>query len=289
MRTLSFEVIASIVLGLRDASEIAALRDALARILGPSALLAESRWLNRFGPLGPRAALARHREALDGLLIDCIRRGRQTPDAGRDDVLGQLLLSERADGPLSDRYLCDELRALLLVGYETTASALAWAFDLILHHPEVERRLLDDHDDDRYRDAVINEALRLRPPVVDVVRRLSRSLELCGIALEAGTNLMIAPLLVHHDERLYPDPEAFRPERMFDRPEAHAFVPFGGGVRRCLGAALALQELRIVIPVVLGALSLRPARAELEETRLYGTTLVPRHGTLVVCDGARLR
>jgi cytochrome P450 len=285
-RALAFEIIASIVIGLRGPSEIAALQDALARTLRPSALLARSRSLNRMGPLGPRAALARHREALDSLLIAQIKRRRLRPDAGHDDVLGQLLLSQGADdGLLSDRYLCDELRALLLVGHETTASALAWAFDLILHHVEVEQRLRADPDDDRYLDAVINESLRLRPPVVDVVRRLNRPLRLCGLQLQAGTSLMIAPLLVHHDERLYPDPATFRPERFFDRADAHAFVPFGGGVRRCLGAALALQEMRVVIPLVVRSLALRPARGDLEEMRLYGTTLIPRHGTVVICDG----
>jgi cytochrome P450 family 135 len=172
---------------------------------------------------------------------------------------------------------------LLLAGHETTATALAWAFDALFRNPEVLAELeasLDDGDD--YLDAVVEETLRIRPTVHDVGRRLGVPLETKdGLTIDAGTAVFASVHLLHRREQDFPDPQAFRPERFLgdERPSTYSWVPFGGGMRRCLGAAFAQFEMRRVLRTILRHTELRPATQEAEPYERRPVTVVPRHGT----------
>jgi cytochrome P450 len=179
---------------------------------------------------------------------------------------------------------------LLLAGHETTATALAWTFDLLLRHPEQLQRLRDglEAGEDDYLRATISESLRLRPVIPLAGRRLARELEADGLTLPAGTDVTPAIWLAHTRPDVYPDPYAFRPERFLDEPpDTYAWIPFGGGIRRCLGAAFAEFEMRIVLREVLGRCELHKATPEPERIGRRNITLSPRAGTPVVVGERR--
>ncbi len=166
---------------------------------------------------------------------------------------------EHGDG-LTDAELRDELMTLLVAGHETTATALTWTLERIVRHPAVLQRLQDEQRDggEAYLDAVIKETLRLRPVVPAVVRRLQRPMSFGGWDLPAGVHIAPSIYLLHRREDLYPDPVAFRPERFLDRtPGTYEWIPFGGGVRRCLGASFALYEMRVVLQAILRDVALQ--------------------------------
>jgi cytochrome P450 len=174
---------------------------------------------------------------------------------------------------------------LLLAGHETTATALAWTFDLLLHHPDVLERLTAaiGDGDDRYVRAVTTEALRLRPVVPVAGRHLATELRVDGHVLPPGTDVTPAIWLAHTSAGRYPEPFAFRPERFLDgAPSTYAWVPFGGGVRRCLGAAFAEMEMRVALAEILRRTTLRPASPRPEHAGRRNITLSPRRGTRVV-------
>ncbi len=164
---------------------------------------------------------------------------------------------------MSDREVRDQLVTLLLAGHETTATALAWTFDLLLRNPATLARLtaeVDAGEEDTYLRAVISESLRLRPVVPLAGRRLASELTVDGLRLPAGTDVTPAIWLAHTRADLYPEPYAFRPERFLeDSPTTYGWVPFGGGIRRCLGAAFAEMEMRVVLETVLRRRALSPA------------------------------
>jgi len=185
--------------------------------------------------------------------------------------------------PLTDGELRDELITLLLAGHETTATSIGWAFERLLRTPRALERLTAEarnaHSHD-YIDAVIKETLRVRPVVSEVFRAPTQPTELGGFVFAPGTQLAASILLVQHDPELYPpDPFAFRPERFLeDAPEPYTWIPFGGGVRRCIGAAFAQLEMRIVISAILARTRLRAPRATGEKARFRGVTLLPSRG-----------
>ncbi|HMJ04526.1 MAG TPA: cytochrome P450, partial [Conexibacter sp.] len=160
------------------------------------------------------------------------------------------------------------------------------AFDLLLHHPAALARLRDElagdgggGRTDAYLDAVVTETLRLRPVIDANQRKLTQPRTLAGWELPAGVNVYPAIAVVHRREDLYPRAGAFRPERFLDgRAESYAWLPFGGGIRRCIGAALAQAEMAEVIRVVVERVELRPQRDRPEPVVMRGVTLVPRHG-----------
>ena len=224
-------------------------------------------------------------------IIETIRERRADPGvAERSDILSLLIRAQRQDGTsLNDEELCDELLTLLLAGHETTATALAWTFDLVLHDAEVLQRLQAAELDDTYLDAVIKEALRLRPVIPQVGRRLTQPMTLGGIDLPEGVIAVPNIVLTHRRPDVYPDPLAFRPERFVGRrTDPYAWLPFGGGTRRCLGAAFALTEMRVVLRTVLTSTRLRAARPGLEPVQRRIVTLAPRHGTRVLLEQRRL-
>jgi cytochrome P450 len=172
-----------------------------------------------------------------------------------------------------------------VAGHETTATALAWAFERMLRHPRVLERLRADLDagDSRYLDAAIKESLRLRPVVPITARKLSAPLVVGGRRYASGTVLMPCIFLLHRNPEVYEKPDEFRPERFLDgQPATYAWIPFGGGVRRCLGASFALLEMRIVIEAVLRHLDLRPAERRDERIVRRAFTLSPKRGARVV-------
>lgn len=223
----------------------------------------------------------------DELLYEEIARRRRDADLEeRNDVLSLLLRARDEDGePMTDAELRDELMTMLAAGHETTATALAFAFDLLLRHPEVLARLraeLAGGAEDDYMNAVVTESLRLRPVIDAAERTLTKPRVIGGYELPAGIRVYPAIVLVQRREDLYPQAEKFRPEHFLDEgAESYAWIPFGGGIRRCIGAALAQAEMAEVIRTVLSRVELRTLRADPEPVVLRGITPVPQHGTPV--------
>jgi cytochrome P450 len=225
--------------------------------------------------------------AVDELIYAEIAERRSLADsAERDDVLTLLLGARHEDGsPMADVELRDELMTLLTAGHETTATGLSWAFERLLRTPRVMARLLDSLDDDEYLDAVVKETLRVRPVVVDVARLLRSDIELGPWRLPAGTLVLPAIAAVHQRPDLYPSPDEFRPERFLDgAAESYAWIPFGGGVRRCIGASFAQVEMRVVLREVLRRVRLRAPSARDERAQVRHVTVVPARGCRVVVE-----
>jgi cytochrome P450 len=283
---ITMEVIIRAVFGITDPTRVAELQRLLPRLSSPSPFLLLMQ--KDLGPHSPWGRFVRLRDRVDRLLYDEIDRRRREP--GGDDILA-LLLSARdeAGEPLSDRELRDQLITLLLAGHETTATSIGWAFERLLRTPAALARLtkeVEDGESAEYLDAVIKETLRVRPLVSEVFRAPAVPVELGGYRFEPGTQMAVSILLVQYDPELYaPDPQEFRPERFLEgAPEPYTWVPFGGGVRRCLGAAFATLEMRVVISAVLSRAVLRAPRARGEKTRFRGVTLLPSRGGEAVVD-----
>jgi cytochrome P450 len=185
---------------------------------------------------------------------------------------------------MTDAELRDELLTLLTAGHETTATGLSWAFERLTRTPRVMDKLLDSLDDDEYVDAVVKETLRIRPVVVDVARKLTRDTEVAGYQLPAGTLVLPAIAAVHAHPGHYPNPAEFRPERFLDgeAAEPYTWIPFGGGVRRCIGASFAQVEMRVVMREVLRRVRLRAASERPERPHVQHVTVVPSRGARVV-------
>jgi cytochrome P450 len=238
------------------------------------------------GSRGPWARFIRSREALDALVYEeiALRRAESDGDA-RDDVLSLLMRAQHDDGsPLTDRELRDELVTVVGAGHETTATALAWAVERLVRHPAAMERLRAD-EDGTYTDAVIRETLRSRPVIVDVARKLTAPLRIAGYDLPAGTLVLASITGLHAREDLYPDADAFRPERFLgDPPRTYTWIPFGGGVRRCLGAAFAQEEMRVFLREIATRADLRPASQAAERPRMRNVTIAPEHEARVVLE-----
>jgi cytochrome P450 len=283
MRVLTFEVILRIVFGLEDEARLAELGELLRRLLALG-----SSWLvlpfmqHDLGPLSPWGRFVRLKAQIDQFLVREVRERRADPSLGtRDDVLSQLLQARDEDGnQLTDEELRDELMTLLVAGHETTATALAWCFDLVLRRPDLVGEVARST---KLADAVIRETLRLRAPFRLVSRRLVAPLQVGPYTLPAGVAVGVNVYLTHRRPEVYPDPEAFRPERFMER-QPDAWVPFGGGVRRCLGASFAIFEMGVVLRTVLAGAHLRPASPEPDRISLHAVILVPRNGVKVVRD-----
>jgi cytochrome P450 len=177
---------------------------------------------------------------------------------------------------------------LLVAGHETTATAMAWTLERITRHPDVLRRLVDERDEDgAYLDAVIKETLRLRPVVPAVARRLQVPMEFGGWNLPAGVNIAPSIYLLHRRPDLYPDPTAFKPERFLERtPGTYEWIPFGGGIRRCLGASFALMEMKVVLQSVLRNVTLQPDTSRSESTSRRAITFAPSRGGRIALRAA---
>ncbi|HEX4564598.1 MAG TPA: cytochrome P450 [Solirubrobacteraceae bacterium] len=293
MQALTLEVILRAVFGVSGSERAVRLRELLPRLVGQTAStglqlrVLIARRLRRSDPLESVQRLMRE---IDDLLLAEISERRSDPALPeREDILSLLIGGRFADGgAMDDRELRDQLLTLLLAGHETTATALAWTFDLLLRHPRELQRLLaeleetDGDIDGEYMRAVVAESLRLRPVVPLAGRRLTAELPTGKWTLPAGTDVTPSIWLTHMREDTYPEPKAFRPERFLDEPPStYAWIPFGGGIRRCLGAAFAEFEMRVVLATVLRSLELEPVGAAPERIARRNVTFSPRTGTRV--------
>jgi cytochrome P450 len=294
MQAITLEVILRAVFGVEDASRRRRLRDGLVEILGATASPAAVGFIT---PATRRLPMYRRlnelRERTDAVLFAEIAERRRDPGAGeRDDILSMLVSARFEDGSaMDDGELRDQLMTLLLAGHETTATGLAWAFDLLLHRRDALDRLRGEIQagEREYLDAVVNESLRVRPVVPFTGRELRAGAELGGYELAAGTVVMAAIYLAHTRADLYPEPYAFRPERFLgdNAPENFAWIPFGGGTRRCIGAAFAQFEMGVVVETVLRSVDLRAASPALERPVRRNVTLSPANGTRAIVTGRR--
>lgn len=287
MQAITLEVIVRLVFGAKRESMRRALRRALGDLMdatGRSVAFQVPALRRDLGPWRPWSRLQSQIEAVDRLIYEQIAERRRSPATSGADVLGMLIDARREDGTaLSDTQLRDELVTVLAAGHETTATALSWTFDLLLNHPSAMDRLREEVRDGNaaYADAVVREALRLRPVIPLVARRLTRPWRLGGRELPAGSVVSPSVYLMHRRPDVYPDPYAFRPERFLDsKPGTYTWLPFGGGRRRCIGAAFAQLEMRVVIQEVVRVLDLEPTGGRQSFAR-RSITIAPSQGTPV--------
>jgi len=238
------------------------------------------------GRFAPWAQFQRARAALDEFIYEEIDLRRSDEAAAeREDVLSLLLRARHDDGSsMGDEELRDELLTVVGAGHETTATALAWAMERLLRNPSVLRRLRESiaAGEDDYLDATIKETLRARPVILDVARKLAGPATVGGYALERGAFVMPAIAALHYREDLFPDPDEFRPERFLEgATENYAWIPFGGGVRRCIGAAFAEYEMRVVLRAILERAELRAPDPKPEKVKVRNITLAPGKGCRV--------
>lgn len=286
MQAITLEVIMRVVFGVEDPRRGERLAEALRRQLKllSSRLAVLGLMLTADGAGHGRGPLWREihqaRDQADRLIYEQIARARAGMRRQGGDVLSMLLAARDEHGrPLSDAELRDELVTLLIAGHETTATALAWALERITREPRVLERLQQDPADERYLDAVIRETLRLRPVVPAVARRLAAPMRFGEWLLPAGVHIAPSIYLLHRRGDLYEQPLRFIPERFLERsPGTYEWIPFGGGVRRCLGASFALMEMRVVLGEILGSVRLRASAGGGEGVLRRGVTFAPARG-----------
>jgi cytochrome P450 family 110 len=252
------------------------------------------------GAWSPWGKFLRDRSALDELLYAEIAERREQPNSDRIDILSLLMSARDEEGnSMSDIELRDELITLLLAGYETTATAMAWALYWTHQKPEVLEKLLQELDTlgespDAmsifrlpYLTAVCNETLRIHPvAMLTFPRVVQEPVEILGHLLEPDTTVVGCLYLVHQREDLYPEPKLFKPERFLERQfTPYEFIPFGGGARRCLGEALAMFEMKVVLATILSRYQLALADTQPEIPRRRGVTLAPERGVKMVITG----
>ncbi len=241
------------------------------------------------GPFSPWRRFLRARAELDEFIYEeiALRRG-EAGDEERDDVLSLLLRARDDDGnPMSDEELRDELLTVVGAGHETTATALAWAMERLLRSPRALGRLRESigADEDEYLDATVKETLRTRPVIPDVARKLTAPISIAGYELPAGSFVLPAIAALHYREDIFPDSQEFRPERFLGtKVDNYAWIPFGGGVRRCVGAAFAEYEMRLVLREFVARARLRADDPRPEGVRIRNITLAPAKGTRVVLE-----
>jgi cytochrome P450 len=293
-RAITLEVILRAVFGV-EAQRMGRVRAAVSGLLAPvhplTVLLMALRRPSRERPTG---AFGRALDSLDAVIYEELARRRARADlAQRSDILSLLMQARDEDGqPMTDAELRDELVTLLLAGHETTATSVAWAIERLVRHPHKLARLVAEIDaqgegGEQYMTAVVNETLRVRPVVPIVVRMLQDELQVGPYRLPAGTRVTPSIYLTNRNPRSYADPEAFRPERYLESgPETFSWIPFGGGIRRCIGAAFAQLEMKLILRTVLSELEPALPRGRRwragEWNRRRAITLVPAAGARVV-------
>ncbi len=303
-RLITLEVILRAVFGV-EAERMEPLKAAIADLFEPVNVLAVLRAvMSRPSGERPTGAIGRALDRLDALIYAEIERRRSERDVEqRADILSLLLLARDEDTPdggtggqaMSDAELRDELVTLLLAGHETTATSVAWALERLVRHPDKLARLTAEIDaagaggGEEYMTAVVNETLRVRPVVPLVVRMLTQELQVGSFVLPAGTRVVPSIYLTNRNPRVYEDPKEFRPERFLDAAtETFSWIPFGGGIRRCIGASFAQLEMKVILRTMLGELRPRVpdgrGRGRGELVRRRAITLVPARGASVVWE-----
>jgi cytochrome P450 family 135 len=290
MQALTLEIILRAVFGLTEGERIERLRCELRSLLdvlsNPRTILLPvlmgPERLARFGPF--RRFLGR----VDRLLYDEIADRRQMSDLDeRADIMSLLLRARDAESgePMGDVELRDELLTLLAAGHETTATALSWAVERLARHPDKLSRLKEEvrAGQTEYLEAVVIETLRLRPVISLVARRLTEPVQIGDWRLPAGVTVAPSIYLVHRRQDIYPDPGSFEPERFLGRaPGTYTWIPFGGGVRRCLGGSFAQFEMSVVLSELVKRWEIEPARPASEPVLRRAITETPRRDAEVV-------
>jgi cytochrome P450 family 110 len=308
MQSITLDVILRAIFGVDDAATFTRVRERVERFVlqanGPVApFIALRPFQIDLGGWTPWGRFRRNREAIRVVLLEEIARRRREGTAGRTDILSLLVDARDEHGEaMTDPELLDEMFTLLMAGHETTATSLAWVFWHLLRHPDVlakmrteiaqvvgEGRVEPQHLPKlEYLDAVTKESARLTPVVTNVVRRLHAPARIGGIDLLPGVSVSASIYGTHHRADLWPDPERFEPERFLAaRPSPNTFFPFGGGVRRCLGAAFATYELKIVLAEVVQRVDLRIAPGYRMRPVLRAITIAPSRGMPVVVERRR--
>jgi cytochrome P450 len=299
MQAITLDVIMSGIFGIADrpvrGSVEHRLRSTIKRLTAlstsPLAKLGELTNSGHEEPVGlTRSGVA----LLDRATFPVIAARRRADDLDeRADILSLLLRATTEDGELlSDRELRDELLTLVLAGFETTANSLAWTWERLLRTPAAHERLREavrcGEQADEHVEATIVEGMRSRPVIPIVGRRVTVPWQLGEYVVPAQTAISVSILLVHHREDLYPEPFAFRPERWLDRkPGTYEWLPFGGGTRRCLGAALAMAEQRVVLTAMARRLDLEADRPDPEHAHHRNVTMIPARGARAVLRARR--
>jgi cytochrome P450 len=308
MQNVSLEVILNVVFGLHEGERFHQLKSRIVTLLNgfKSPLTSGSLFFpalqKDLGAWSPWGSFVRKQQRINQLLVAEIRERRQQHDSSRSDILSLLLEARDEEGePMTDEQLRDELMTLLLAGHETTATAIAWALYWVHRFPEVHSQLLQELDSLGnsptpteifrlpYLTAVCNETLRIYPvAVLTVPRAVKEPVELMGYHLEPGTRVYGCIYLTHHRPDLYPEPEEFKPERFLQRQfSPYEFIPFGGGIRRCIGEALALFEMKLVLATIMSRYELTLAQQEPERPQRRGVTFAPTTGVRMMLQSRR--
>ena len=291
MQALTLEIILRTVFGVdgAEAGKLADLRESLRDFLD---MTTNPRFLAPLLIVGPKrvrgvSPFRRRIDRVDELIYREIAERRQAEDLEeRDDVLSMMIGATHEDGsPMSDVEIRDELLTLLVAGHETTATSLAWAVERLVRSPDKLERLRAEVGEgrDEYLTATIQETLRLRPVISIVLRKLTEAVEIGGYELPAGVSVAPSVYLVHRNPEIYPEPDRFLPERFLDNPPGtYTWIPFGGGVRRCLGASFAQFEMAVVLKELVKRHQIRPANPKPERVFRRAITETPRHDAEVV-------
>lgn len=237
------------------------------------------------GARSPGGRLARLRGRIDAILDDLIAKAKADPQLEeRSDILAMLVQARHENGDaMSNQEIRDQLVTMLGAGHETTAHQLSWAVERLARHPEVTARMIDEIDagGKAYREAVIREVQRVRPVIYFAGRTVMKQegYELAGYTLPRRTMIILPGVLTHADPGLFPEPEVFRPERFLDtKPATYEWIPFGGGIRRCIGATFAHLEMDIILRVLLERRSIAPTTAQGERSLFRGVAFAPADG-----------
>ena len=300
MQAVTLNVIMAGVFGIESSpprgSAERKMRDTIRRLLlastNPTYQLIELQNAARTEPRGVLKALL---GIVDRQIYAVIRARRAaSPADGRHDVLSLLLEARDENGePLTDHELRDELMSLVLAGHETTANSLAWTFERMLRTPAAYDRLREvvrAHDPavDEHLDATIHEGMRVRPVIPFIVRMVKRRWEFGEYVVPARTPVAVSIIALHHRSDVYPEPHAFRPERFLDhKPGTYTWIPFGGGIRRCLGATLAMAEQRVVLQAITARTDMIAPDPKPERPRQRNVTMIPNRGGRVVVEYKR--
>jgi cytochrome P450 len=287
MQRITLRAILRAVFG-AEGARLQALEELVPRwtALGPRVAL--SPWIRKdLGPRSPWGAFIRRRAELDVILDELIEVAKADPDLQeRVDVLALMVQARHEDGsPMSNAEIRDELVTMIVAGHETSAHSLSWTVERLRRHPQLLERLVAEVDEGgkELREATIREVLRARPVVSFAVRYTRKPFELGDYRLPVGTRILLAAILTHYDPRLFPHPDRFDPDRFLGvTPDTYSWIPFGGGVRRCIGASFAQMEMDVVLRVMLERIELLPTSEREEEASFRGIVWVPSEGGRLV-------
>lgn len=287
-RSLTLDIIVKVIFGVDDPDEVRRLGRPFERLLnlGVSEQLTVRYALRRAGTLRVWPQRAQANKAIDDVVMPLIAQRRNDPDLNQKLDILALLMCARGDDeePLSDNEIRDDLITLMLAGHETTATTLAWAFDLLLHDPDALQRVRAEavSGGEEFTTAVINETLRIRPPAPFTARVAAQPFQIGGYRVDAGTRIVVHIIAINRNAAIYGHPNEFRPERFLGtRPQTYAWVPFGGGIKRCLGASFSMRELVTVLHVLLREGEFSAVDEKPERIVRRSIMLAPQHGTRV--------